>query len=202
MITAPVRGRPRQVGRDVAVTLTALSTTLFAAFFAGAAALLTTGALAAEAACAAAACTAVRASVEAIPFEEAFRDPVTAAPAHHEHRIAGRHVLGPLSLIIDPGHLPAKEADATCNECHAKAEVKARWTCAEHSREKVTCITCHRVDEEYGKTNGQRTVRPGDALLLHGTLPPAHVRTRPFYRDRALKHRAARPVVKPPVVTR
>jgi type IV secretion system protein VirD4 len=36
-----------------------------------------------------------------------------------------------------------------------------------------------------------RQMRPGDALLLHGTLPPAHVRTRPFYRDRRLAARAA-----------
>lgn len=40
-----------------------------------------------------------------------------------------------------------------------------------------------------------RQMRPGDALLLHGTLPPAHVRTRPFYRDRELSRRAAHPVV-------
>ena len=39
-----------------------------------------------------------------------------------------------------------------------------------------------------------RQMRPGDALLLHGTLPPAHVRTRPFYRDRRLAERAALPV--------
>lgn len=36
-----------------------------------------------------------------------------------------------------------------------------------------------------------RQMRPGDALLLHGTLPPAHVRTRPFYRDRELARRAS-----------
>lgn len=36
-----------------------------------------------------------------------------------------------------------------------------------------------------------RQMRPGDALLIHGTLPPAHVRTRPFYRDRELARRAA-----------
>jgi type IV secretion system protein VirD4 len=38
-----------------------------------------------------------------------------------------------------------------------------------------------------------RQMRPGDALLVHGTLPPAHVRTRPFYRSRVLAERAARP---------
>ncbi|MBK5224108.1 MAG: type IV secretory system conjugative DNA transfer family protein [Acidimicrobiia bacterium] len=35
-----------------------------------------------------------------------------------------------------------------------------------------------------------RQMRPGDALLIHGTLPPAHVRTRPFYRDKELARRA------------
>lgn len=38
-----------------------------------------------------------------------------------------------------------------------------------------------------------RQMRPGDALLVHGTLPPAHVVTRPFYRDRRLSERAATP---------
>jgi type IV secretion system protein VirD4 len=46
-----------------------------------------------------------------------------------------------------------------------------------------------------------RQMRPGDALLIHGTLPPAHVRTRPFYRDRRLAQRAAHLVVRPPAVT-
>lgn len=36
-----------------------------------------------------------------------------------------------------------------------------------------------------------RQMRPGDALLVHGTLPPAHVRIRPFYRDARLAARAA-----------
>jgi len=40
-----------------------------------------------------------------------------------------------------------------------------------------------------------RQMQPGDALLLHGTLPPAHIRTRPFYRDRHLAERAGHPVV-------
>jgi len=43
-----------------------------------------------------------------------------------------------------------------------------------------------------------RQMRPGDALLLHGTLPPAHVRTRPFYRDRELAARAGQPVAERP----
>lgn len=39
-----------------------------------------------------------------------------------------------------------------------------------------------------------RQMRPGDALLLHGTLPPAHLRTRPFYREPRLRDRAATPI--------
>lgn len=39
-----------------------------------------------------------------------------------------------------------------------------------------------------------RQMRRGDALLVHGTLPPAHVRTRPFYRFRHLLERAGTPV--------
>ncbi|MGH9014408.1 MAG: type IV secretory system conjugative DNA transfer family protein [Acidimicrobiia bacterium] len=36
-----------------------------------------------------------------------------------------------------------------------------------------------------------RQVRPGEALLLHGTLPPAHLHARPYYRDRRLRALAA-----------
>lgn len=40
----------------------------------------------------------------------------------------------------------------------------------------------------------QRQMRRGDALLIHGTLPPAHIRTRPYYREWALRRRARIPV--------
>ncbi|RMH80566.1 MAG: type IV secretory system conjugative DNA transfer family protein [Actinomyces sp.] len=42
-----------------------------------------------------------------------------------------------------------------------------------------------------------RQMRPGDALLLHGTLPPAHVRTRPFYGSRRLIERSSLVVTAP-----
>ncbi len=44
-----------------------------------------------------------------------------------------------------------------------------------------------------------RQMRPGDALLVHGTLPPAHLRTRPYYRNRRLAARAGL-APKPPEV--
>ncbi|MDP8901600.1 MAG: hypothetical protein M3N33_10770 [Actinomycetota bacterium] len=37
-----------------------------------------------------------------------------------------------------------------------------------------------------------RQLRAGDALMVHGTLPPAHVRIRPWYRDWRLRRRAWR----------
>jgi hypothetical protein len=36
------------------------------------------------------------------------------------------------------------------------------WERSQIAREGVTCITCHRITEEFSKTNGQRTVQPGD----------------------------------------
>lgn len=36
------------------------------------------------------------------------------------------------------------------------------WKRTQVSREGVTCITCHRVNEEYGRVNGSRRIVPGD----------------------------------------
>jgi type IV secretion system protein VirD4 len=35
-----------------------------------------------------------------------------------------------------------------------------------------------------------RQTRPGNALLVHGTLPPAHLKSRPYYQERTLRSRA------------
>jgi type IV secretion system protein VirD4 len=39
-----------------------------------------------------------------------------------------------------------------------------------------------------------RQSNPGNALLVHGTLPPAHLRTRPYYQERRLRNRASQPI--------
>jgi type IV secretion system protein VirD4 len=39
-----------------------------------------------------------------------------------------------------------------------------------------------------------RQMVPGDALLVHGTLPPAHIRTRRYYQERELQARASLPI--------
>lgn len=44
-----------------------------------------------------------------------------------------------------------------------------------------------------------RQMRPGDALLIHGTLPPAHVRTRPFYNEPQLVARTTTATATAPV---
>jgi type IV secretion system protein VirD4 len=36
-----------------------------------------------------------------------------------------------------------------------------------------------------------RQMQTGDALLVHGRLPPAHLRIRPWYRSRRLRRRAS-----------
>ncbi len=57
---------------------------------------------------------------------------------------------------------------AFCVRCHQQIGTQlgesrelALWERSGIAREGVTCITCHRVAEEYGKVNGQRHVMPG-----------------------------------------
>ncbi|MBS0267646.1 MAG: cytochrome C [Proteobacteria bacterium] len=55
-----------------------------------------------------------------------------------------------------------------CVRCHQQVSTQlgeAReaplWARSQISREGITCITCHRVKEQYGKVNGERRVEPG-----------------------------------------
>ena len=55
-----------------------------------------------------------------------------------------------------------------CVRCHqqvgtqlGEAREAPLWARSQISREGVSCITCHRVKEEYGKVNGERRVEPG-----------------------------------------
>lgn len=56
-----------------------------------------------------------------------------------------------------------------CVRCHAQVGTQLGepreaplWERSEVSREGITCITCHRVTEAYGKVNGERHVQPGE----------------------------------------
>ncbi len=55
-----------------------------------------------------------------------------------------------------------------CVRCHQQVGTQLGedreaplWKRTQISREGVTCITCHRVREQYGKVNGERRVEPG-----------------------------------------
>lgn len=55
-----------------------------------------------------------------------------------------------------------------CVRCHASVGTSlgelrsiAWWDRAPASREGITCVTCHRIGEGYGKTNGARRITPG-----------------------------------------
>jgi nitrate/TMAO reductase-like tetraheme cytochrome c subunit len=55
-----------------------------------------------------------------------------------------------------------------CVRCHQQVGTQLGenretplWAISPISREGVTCITCHRVKEQYGKVNGERRVEPG-----------------------------------------
>ena len=55
-----------------------------------------------------------------------------------------------------------------CVRCHqqvgtqlGEARETPLWARSQISREGVSCITCHRVKESYGKVNGERRVEPG-----------------------------------------
>lgn len=56
-----------------------------------------------------------------------------------------------------------------CVRCHQEVgtqrgepRAEALWERSEVAREGVTCITCHRITDEFAKTNGARTIQPGD----------------------------------------
>ncbi|HUF77843.1 MAG TPA: multiheme c-type cytochrome [Thermoanaerobaculia bacterium] len=56
-----------------------------------------------------------------------------------------------------------------CMRCHAtvstslgESRAMPLWERSQVSREGVTCVTCHRVDEYYGKVNGERRILRGD----------------------------------------
>ncbi len=55
-----------------------------------------------------------------------------------------------------------------CVRCHMsvgttlnEARELPLWKRSQVSREGVTCVSCHRVNEEYGKANGERRIVPG-----------------------------------------
>ena len=57
----------------------------------------------------------------------------------------------PKKIVMPQKQRPA-DADASCNACHSKRGVTAKWTCSEHGRQGVTCIVCHDANAPRGAT--------------------------------------------------
>jgi DmsE family decaheme c-type cytochrome len=54
--------------------------------------------------------------------------------------------------IVYPARQKAKAVSAACDRCHEGGEAVKRWTCAEHHREGLSCITCHDPNARAGRT--------------------------------------------------
>jgi nitrate/TMAO reductase-like tetraheme cytochrome c subunit len=66
-------------------------------------------------------------------------------------------------------HLTQGTVGTFCVRCHAQVGTQLGekrstplWDRAPISREGITCITCHRVKEQYGKVDGERRIEPGE----------------------------------------
>ncbi|MBX3432045.1 MAG: cytochrome C [Pirellulales bacterium] len=65
-----------------------------------------------------------------------------------------------------------------CYRCHSPAGTELGisraaplWELPQVAREGVTCVACHRVNEFYGRTNGERRIVPGDVYdPVYGTI--------------------------------
>lgn len=75
----------------------------------------------------------------------------TCGACHGEGSLHARSG-GDRRKIVYPARQKPKASDATCNTCHQKGEHLARWTCSEHSREGISCITCHDANARVGRT--------------------------------------------------
>jgi nitrate/TMAO reductase-like tetraheme cytochrome c subunit len=72
-----------------------------------------------------------------------------------------------------------------CLRCHASVGTSMGerrelplWDRSDVSREGVTCITCHRVNEEYGRVNGERRIVPDTIFgAMSGTSDGAGLQT-------------------------
>ena len=81
-----------------------------------------------------------------------------------------------------------------CVRCHqqigtqrGEGRADPLWARSAIAREGVTCVTCHRVSQEFGKVNGERHITPGDSNAPvynsgKATAAAAVIEDREYYR--------------------
>lgn len=95
-------------------------------------------------------------------------------PAVYEEWRASAHAYASISPVFHKfdqkiNDLAQGTVGTFCVRCHAsvgtalgeKRELPL-WERSPVSREGITCITCHRINEEYSKVDGERRIVPGD----------------------------------------
>jgi len=95
-------------------------------------------------------------------------------PTHYNEWASSSHAYASISPMFHKfeqkvSDLATGTIGTFCVRCHASVgtalgEDRALplWDRAAVSREGVTCVTCHRVYEQYGKVNGERRITEGD----------------------------------------
>ncbi len=142
--------------------------------------LVALGASAAPATNSAAAVTAEQAHLQLINRQAGFPGAATCAPCHpqiyNEWRVSA-HAYASISPMFHKfeqkiNDLSQGTIGTFCLRCHATVGTTinerrelALWERSYVSREGVTCVTCHRVREEFGRVNGERRVERADMFL-------------------------------------
>ncbi len=109
--------------------------------------------------------------------EHAYPSAQTCAkchPKHFEEWRTSAHayaVLSPMYQRFEQTMIELTEGTVGtfCARCHGPVAIQMEYPRAASAldapaivREGITCIACHRVNEAYGRTNGQRRIEPGD----------------------------------------
>ncbi len=112
----------------------------------------------------------------AVYLESAYPSASECAPCHqqiYDEWASSNHAYASISPMFHKFEqaittLTQGTIGTFCVRCHQQIGTQlgekrywALWERSQISREGITCITCHRVAEEYGKVNGERNVVPG-----------------------------------------
>jgi len=113
----------------------------------------------------------------AVFAESSYPSAVECAPCHRSiftEWSASNHAYASISPMFHKfeqaiNTLASGTIGSFCVRCHqqigtqrGEPREKPLWERSAISREGITCVTCHRVQQAFGKVNGERHVSPGD----------------------------------------